>query len=532
MDEISLHVVDDSKSFIFAVKGAFSRCTLQYCDNPSETATFRILTYAEASEWLSHMQSSGEKPDVCLFDISMHGDDEAGLKLAHYVRKNSPQTIIIMFSQYDDSDTILKFMEAGADSFISKKTAFADLPREVYQAYRVALRKRRAETYHFEEFPVQRCAGLTLESVQRRMPGILKSAIRAMHVHGETGTGKEVVADLLEGALRDSGSQAPFVRINCGALSPSLLEGELFGHAKGAFTGATQEKIGLLESANGGWVYLDEVSALPLAAQSSLLRVLENQELLRLGETRPRKLRLRILSACNESLEEKVKLGTFRRDLWQRLLEAQITLPPLRERKSEIESIVRFLCQEMEGGPYVVTAATLELLKRHDWETGNVRELRNCLRAMTEFSETRILGPHSIPRYVFNAILLQNQLVEVGQLTAPKNKTVSFDFGLEPVKYEILEARLFANLVQHLASTISLSRSDKEVITLRDIEKATGLSRMTVSRKLKDAAIAGQLTRDMVPESFWRRNLSHISCRRKVGRPRKSEIPSQKNSDN
>lgn len=523
MIEILIHVVDDSKAFLFAATDAFRNHSGKPGDSSKHEARFRVFSSSKGSDWIAHIESLAEKPDVCLLDISMHDDDEAGLKLANYIRKRCPDTIVVMLSQYDDSDTILKFMEAGADSFISKKTTFAALPSEVLQAYRVALRKRKAEEPLIESSISKRCAGATLESIFRRIPDIMRSAIRAVHVSGETGTGKEVVADLVEAALRVSDARAPFVRINCGALSPSLLESELFGHVKGAFTGASHDKSGLLESANGGWVFLDEVASLPPPAQAALLRVLENQEVLRLGENRPRKLRIRVLSACNESLEEKVRSGAFRLDLWQRLLEAQLNLSPLRERKTEIEPIVRFLCRELDGGPYEVTSTALELLKRHDWQTGNVRELRNCLRAMTEFSETRVLGPHSIPRGVFEAIIQQNRSSQLVREHSDKKQSISFDFTTESLRYDVLEARLFASLVRHLASNHSSSSAKKrETITLRDIEEATGLSRMTISRKLKDAVLSGQLTQEMLPDSFWARNLAGVTQKKRVGRPRKN----------
>jgi DNA-binding NtrC family response regulator len=422
---LKVHVVDDTRAFLVAVRQTLGKAVAS--SEGIEDVTFSVETFTAPEEWLSRMNlvtpnavgpsaqsiaaleavetyETPEAPDLCLFDISMHGDEEAGLHLARIAKERIPRSVVVMYSQFDDADTILKLMEAGADSFVSKRTPLGELPRELAQAHSVGLRKRPTRVARIGPALSKRCVGATLETVAERIPGILNSALRAVHVEGETGTGKEVVADLIDLALKTATRPTPFVRVNCGALTSSLLESELFGHRKGAFTGATSDKEGLIEAAHGGWIFLDEVACLSAAAQTSLLRVIENQELLRVGDTRPRKLDIRVLSACNESLGEKVRDGTFRRDLWQRLTETSLALPPLRERKQEIELLARYFCKTLEGGPFDLSPAALELLKRNDWKEGNVRQLRNCLRAMTEFSESRLLGPNSIPREIFASI--------------------------------------------------------------------------------------------------------------------------------
>jgi DNA-binding NtrC family response regulator len=201
---------------------------------------------------------------------------------------------------------------------------------------------------------------------------------------GETGVGKEVMARTLH--VRSARALGPMVCVNCAALSETLLESEIFGHEKGAFTGATQAKAGLLESANGGTVFLDEVGEMPLSLQAKLLRVLEQREVLRVGSLRPRPIDVRFLAATNRDLETEIRAGRFRQDLFFRLNGISLTIPPLRERLEEIEGLAKaFVEQAAEQSRRQVpqiSRPVLALLKRYSWP-GNIRELRNVMeRAM------------------------------------------------------------------------------------------------------------------------------------------------------
>jgi transcriptional regulator with PAS, ATPase and Fis domain len=199
---------------------------------------------------------------------------------------------------------------------------------------------------------------------------------------GESGTGKELVARAIH--YRGTFAKRPFVAVDCGALVPTLMESDLFGYAKGAFTGAAKSKIGLFQAADGGTIFLDEIGELPLELQAKLLRVLQEKEVRPVGSNESIHVQVRVVAATNRDLESAINEGTFRKDLFFRLNVVSITLPPLRERRSDIPMLAQYFLDRLaEGENIKFTAAAMKLLMRYEWP-GNVRELENCLcRAVT-----------------------------------------------------------------------------------------------------------------------------------------------------
>ncbi len=225
---------------------------------------------------------------------------------------------------------------------------------------------------------------------------------------GETGVGKEVFAEAIHRA--SPRAAAPFLRLNCAALSETLLESELFGHEKGAFTGAIKSKAGLLESANGGTVLLDEVGELPMSIQVKLLRVLEQREVMRVGDVKTRPIDVRFVAATNRDLEAEVKKGTFRQDLFFRLNGISLVIPPLRERQSEIEGLARHFiaqaCKAMgRATEPTLTPEALDLLKSYRWP-GNIRELRNVIERAVVLCTDRTIGVDLLPVEKLSGTLL------------------------------------------------------------------------------------------------------------------------------
>jgi two-component system response regulator AtoC len=238
------------------------------------------------------------------------------------------------------------------------------------------------------------------------LPRVARGEISVM-IGGETGVGKEVFAARLH-ALSPR-ARGPYLRLNCGAFTESLLESELFGHQKGAFTGAVKDKVGLLESANGGSVFLDELGEMPLSVQAKLLRVIEQREVMRVGDVRPRKIDVRFIAATNRNLEEEVKAGRFRQDLYFRLNGISLLVPPLRERTAEIPELARaFAAQAARrmGKPAPqLTTESVQLLLRYGWP-GNIRELKNVMERAVLLAPDAILSPEELPLEKMSSTLM------------------------------------------------------------------------------------------------------------------------------
>jgi len=247
-------------------------------------------------------------------------------------------------------------------------------------------------------------------------------------LQGESGTGKEVIARFIH--QRSPRSRGPFIAINCAALPEQLLESELFGFERGAFTGAQQPKPGLIELASGGVLFLDEVTEMPPAAQAKFLRVLQEREFLRLGGTRPVRVNVRVIAASNRNLDDAVADGQFRADLYYRLNVFDIRIPPLRERRDDILPLAAGFLREFAGGKAELTPEAMEALRRHDWP-GNVRELRNVLERALIVCDGSFIEPEHLslrarpdvpPSSITDLETLEKRAVERAMRDADGNK--------------------------------------------------------------------------------------------------------------
>src|SRR6476660_8469881 len=320
--------------------------------------------------------------DIALIDIKMPGMD--GMELQARLKEADPELTVIIMTGYASVDTAVQALKLGAYDYITKPVDPDELSHLVANA--LEHKRARREVVRLREdlqeiFPSMELIGKSpaMKKVTELIEMVAPTEATVL-ITGESGTGKEVVAR----AIHSAGPRRymPMVTIHCGALTETLLESELFGHERGAFTGAQYRKKGKFEVADGGTVFLDEIADISLKTQTDLLRVLQEKEIVRVGGTQPIKVDFRCIAATNKNLEALVKAGTFRPDLYYRLHVFCIDLPPLRERKDDIPLLVQhFLnkfCMVTNRPAPQVSAEAMDLLVKQDWP-GNVRELENAV---------------------------------------------------------------------------------------------------------------------------------------------------------
>jgi two-component system response regulator AtoC len=306
-----------------------------------------------------------------------------------------------------------------------------------------------------------------------RLTRLVAASRASVLLVGATGTGKEVIARNIH--RLSSRADGPYVRVNCGALSESLLESELFGHIKGAFTGAVDNKTGRFEAAHGGTIFLDEINSMSPKLQVKLLRVLQERELERVGESRTIRVDARVIGATNQFLEDEIEGGRFREDLYYRLNVVPIYLPPLRDRRDDIPALVRFFlekyCEENRRDPPDVPAAILERMQQYDWP-GNVRELENCVERsvvlahgqpvsfelMVPGQERRMRAAHGKPGDLDGMI---ENLVRTALAKLPPNEDRLHDRLVRGVERELLEQvlPLCDNVLVKAAARLGINRN-------------------------------------------------------------------------
>jgi DNA-binding NtrC family response regulator len=365
---------------------------------------YDVEAAGSAEEALAMIEASAF--DVILTDIILPGID--GIELLSRSRERAPEQIVIVMTAYATLDTAVRALRAGAYDYVIKPVIHEEIRRIVRNALQtralraenVILKKQVEERYGFDQIVGESAPMRALLAEVRKVADSRSNVL----LLGETGTGKELFARAVH--AQSSRRDKPFVPINCSAIPENLIESELFGYQRGAFTGATGAKAGLFEEADGGTVFLDEIGELDQRLQSKLLRVIDDREIRPLGSTQSRRVDLRFVAATNLDITAAVAGGGFREDLFYRLNVITLRLPPLRERREDIPLLVTRFIEQFAGelGKPLAGASpeALRILEAHTWP-GNVRELRNIIERVVLIAEGSLLLPEHIPENLHRA---------------------------------------------------------------------------------------------------------------------------------
>ncbi len=348
---------------------------------------------------------ASKQPDLVITDLYLDRTKPHGFEIIQKARAMSPPPTVIMITGFGTVDSAVEAMRLGAFDYLQKPFKLEDLKFRVNRALNTAavvaentyLRKEVKKKYGFSQLIG---SSPRMHEVFRMIERVADTEATVL-VLGESGTGKELVARALHfNSRRQAG---PFIPVNCSALPENLLESELFGHRKGAFTGAVNDKNGLFHDADGGTIFLDEIGTMPAQLQSRLLRVLQEKEVRRVGDNLPTTVDVRVLAATNEHLEALVKEGKFREDLYYRLNVVAINLPPLRDRKEDIPMLVSHFLKDRthprSGRPYRISQRAVDTLVAHQWP-GNVREFQNAIERGCVLSDHALIRVRDLPPVV------------------------------------------------------------------------------------------------------------------------------------
>jgi two-component system response regulator AtoC len=414
-----------------------------------------------------------ESPDLVLLDVRM--PDISGIEVLDQLKKNGDARAVIMITADPQIDDVKAALKLGAYDFVGKPIDFDELHVTIKNALEATSLRTEVQTLRSE---VRRASGYnSVVSVSPKMTELMNfvrkvaaSEATTILIQGESGTGKDLIAKAIH--YESSRQEKPFVAINCSAIPETLMEAELFGHEKGAFTDAKQMKKGLFEAADGGTLFLDEIGELSPLLQAKLLRVLEDQVIRRVGGVRDMQVDVRVIAASNRDLEKAVRDGQFRQDLYYRLAIIAIFIPPLRERKEDILPLVDFFIERynrrFKKSIRGITDETRRLIFSHNWP-GNVRELKNTIERGMILEDEPFLRPEYLPFSVGESggrtLFERTSPADSGQIlpngrTLPRLYIPEGGTSLEEVEHAMVElAMRQANGNQtHAAKLLDISR--------------------------------------------------------------------------
>lgn len=464
--EPTILIVDDDASNLEGYRMGFAR------------QPYRLLTAPGGKAGLEVLRN--ERVDVLLTDLKMPEVD--GLELVRAATAQTPAPVAIVVTAYGTIETAVEAMREGAWDYLTKPVNLLELRAKVAKA--VEVRALRTRNEHLEGLLNERFRFEGVVGVSRSMNAVIEHARLAANsrasvlIEGESGTGKELIARAIH--FNSPRAGGAFVPIHCAAIPETLMESELFGSEKGAFTGAVQRRIGHFESADGGTVFLDEIGEIPLGVQVKLLRVLEQREITRVGSTHAQSIDIRLVTATNKDLAEEVAGRRFREDLYYRLNVVRIVLPPLRERPEDIPPLAHHFLQQLakenDRGPMKIAPAALERLLHHPWP-GNIRELRNVVEQMVIFSRSELIEVEDLPTALREAMGgVVGAAAGSPQYPTHALRAAHATSG-DPITLEALEKH-------HILETLAREHQNRT-----HAARALGISRRTLQRKLKELGL-------------------------------------------
>lgn len=378
-----------------------------------------------------------EKFNLCLTDMRLPDGD--GIELVEYIQEKFSQVPVAMITAHGNTETAIKALKAGAFDFVSKPVDLQKLRDMVTAALRLSSKKSATTKIASEELAIHSPSGITGQSAKiqtlRNQIGKLARSQAPIFISGESGSGKELAAKAIH--QQSARSNSPFIAVNCGAIPQELMESELFGHLKGSFTGADQDKIGLFQAANTGTLFLDEVADLPLQTQVKLLRVIQEKSIRPVGSQKEVAIDVRLLSATHKNLTTEVELGRMRQDLYFRINVIELSVPPLRERLEDLQELTLALlskiAKENHAELCTLSDSALATLKAYDFP-GNVRELENILQRAATLCENQLIEQSNLEFLIMASVANvkpSDTFVETEAPLEGDNLELTEDFSLE-----------------------------------------------------------------------------------------------------
>lgn len=476
---MNVWIVDDDSSIRWVLEKALTN------------AHFNCVSFVSGQEVIDALDNYAQKPAVLISDIKMPGID--GLTLLHHVKQKMPNLPVIIMTAHSDLDAAVNAYQKGAFDYIPKPF---DVDEMVQLVERAILQNQ--EQKSIVNVTTKASTGIigeapSMQEVFRIIGRLSKSSISVL-INGESGTGKELVAKALH--THSPRSQSPFIALNMAAIPKDLIESELFGHEKGAFTGAAQIRHGRFEQANGGTLFLDEIGDMPLDVQTRLLRVLADGQFYRIGGYSPVKVDVRIIAATHQDLETRVREGRFREDLFHRLNVIRILLPPLRDRAQDIpmlaEHFLHTTAKELGSETKIFSPEALTILCMFSWP-GNVRQLENTCRWVTVMSSSKDVFVQDLPPELLQPVVPKTvNDVENKHFTEVAQQGSNWQILLEhwakqaliSGKTEILNEAVTDVERILLNCALTFTRGHKQ-----EAAHLLGWGRNTLTRKIKELAI-------------------------------------------